>query len=311
MTDTTASAPFRCPVCKDVLVIDGRVARCAQNHCFDQAKQGYWNLLTVQRKKSKQPGDNAEMILARERLLNSSAYDELSNAINQLIIQTLNTLAPGISAPSILDAGCGEGFYTHRLLQSLSAVFPDTQCIGFDISQPAIKAACKRTEGIHWLVASSADTPVENQSQNLVLALFTRLMPQEFQRILKSNGALLVATTGKDHLLELRQVIYDEVIQKPFNPSSQLAPRLLPLSTTEQSTNGQRSTNEQNAGNIQPAMNVRYQTRIEKASLIQDLLLMTPHYWKIKAEAKSKLDALDTLTVTVDVNLWLYKPQPE
>lgn len=305
MTDTTSPAPFRCPVCHDALAIDGRVARCTHNHCFDQAKQGYWNLLTVQRKKSKQPGDNAEMILARERLLNSGAYDELSNAINQLIIQTLNILAPGTSAPNILDAGCGEGFYTHRLLQSLSAVFPDTQCIGFDISQPAIKAACKRTEDIHWLVASSADTPVENQSQNLVLALFTRLMPQEFQRILKSNGALLVATTGKDHLLELRQVIYDEVIQKPFNPSSQLAPWLLPLSTTEQ------STNEQDAGSNQPAMNVRYQTRIEKASLIQDLLLMTPHYWKIKSEAKSKLDALDTLTVTVDVNLWLYKPQPE
>ena len=46
-----------CPVCGKELHKTERTWRCDANHCFDEARQGYVNLLTVDRKHAKHPGD--------------------------------------------------------------------------------------------------------------------------------------------------------------------------------------------------------------------------------------------------------------
>ncbi len=51
-------AQYRCPLCQQALLLDEKSYRCENNHSFDQAKQGYVNLLPVQFKHSKEPGDN-------------------------------------------------------------------------------------------------------------------------------------------------------------------------------------------------------------------------------------------------------------
>jgi len=78
------------------------------------AKEGYVNLLPVQKKNSKDPGDNKQMMFARREFLNEGYYQGLSDKVNELAIEF------GADAKQILDIGCGEGYYSQRLFNVLS-----------------------------------------------------------------------------------------------------------------------------------------------------------------------------------------------
>lgn len=54
---------------------------CPQRHQFDMAKEGYVNLLPVQHKRSRDPGDSAEMMQARRAFLDAGHYQPLRDAI--------------------------------------------------------------------------------------------------------------------------------------------------------------------------------------------------------------------------------------
>ena len=60
----TKPAQYQCPLCEQALSFDERTFRCENNHCFDLAKENYVNLLPVQFKHSKEPGDNKAMVNA-------------------------------------------------------------------------------------------------------------------------------------------------------------------------------------------------------------------------------------------------------
>src|SRR5690554_7060145 len=51
---------------------------CPNRHSFDIARQGYVNLLPVQQKRSRHPGDSKAMVVARSRFLNSGIYQPRS-----------------------------------------------------------------------------------------------------------------------------------------------------------------------------------------------------------------------------------------
>ena len=57
--------PFSCPLCHARLTRSEKSYACPQGHQFDMAKEGYVNLLPVQHKRSRDPGDSAEMMQAR------------------------------------------------------------------------------------------------------------------------------------------------------------------------------------------------------------------------------------------------------
>lgn len=54
MTPATAAA-LRCPVCQGPLLQVGRTLRCPKAHSFDLAKEGYANLLPIQKKHAADP----------------------------------------------------------------------------------------------------------------------------------------------------------------------------------------------------------------------------------------------------------------
>ena len=58
-----------CPLDGLPLQSTGTAWRCASGHSFDIASQGYTNLLPVQHKRSRDPGDSKEMVAARRRFL--------------------------------------------------------------------------------------------------------------------------------------------------------------------------------------------------------------------------------------------------
>ncbi|SDT03781.1 23S rRNA (guanine745-N1)-methyltransferase [Halopseudomonas sabulinigri] len=192
-----------CPHCRESLTADERHWSCANGHSYDQARQGYLNLLLVQHKNSKQPGDTPQMLAHRQAFLDAGHYQPVSDAINAQLAE---------SAPArVLDMGCGEGYYSARL----AAALPQARLAGLDISKDAILKACRRSKTIQWLVASSARLPVADQSLDAALCVFSPWSPEECVRTLRPSSRVLIVGPHADHLLALREKLYDTVHPTP------------------------------------------------------------------------------------------------
>jgi 23S rRNA (guanine745-N1)-methyltransferase len=268
-----------CPLCRLPL---GRLDRswcCENRHSFDIAKQGYCNLLPVQHKKSLQPGDSADMVAARSRFLTADYYQPISDAINHTVLHYL--ASQSMATAAIVDAGCGEGYYSSRLGAALDQQPVDWQMAAIDISKFAVLAAAKRNKKIAWYVANSSRIPIDDHSADVLLSLFSPLPAEEFYRCLKPGGLLLVATTGRDHLIELRQQLYEEVKLEVFDPTEALAKQFSAL----------------------PTQAVQQTIVLNDNALIKDLFAMTPHYWRVTPAKKILLDELHQLTLSLDVQL--------
>jgi len=195
---------WNCPICKQPLFAHQRNYQCENRHSFDQAKEGYVNLLLVNKKKSQDPGDSKAMLDSRRRFLQQGFYAPLAEALAQQI----NTHFVDHAEPlRICDAGCGEGYYLGQLQQSLSQ---DCVLQGSDIAKPAMKMAAKQYPDIHFAVASSYDLPLADQSIDTLIRVFAPVADEEALRVLKPNGLYLWAYPAEYHLFGLRQLVYDD-----------------------------------------------------------------------------------------------------
>lgn len=104
-----------CPVCGGALHREERSLRCGAGHCYDIARQGYVNLLRTNRSKDKRHGDDKRMVDARTAFLDAGYYAPLRDAIAAAATEYTSGDA------GVLDAGCGEGYYTARVLHTLQA----------------------------------------------------------------------------------------------------------------------------------------------------------------------------------------------
>ncbi len=273
---------LRCPVCRQHLESLSKGARCESGHSFDRARQGYLNLLPVQHKRSANPGDNPEMVQARNRFLDTGHYQIPVKRLEQAARDFLSPSQPAV----VVDAGCGEGYYTARLAHAL----PLADITGFDISRPAVQACCRRMKSIQWLVASVADIPLADSSADIIISVFSRIDWKEFGRILKPGGRVLILGPGPQHLLELRQQIYNEV--RPYQEDKLLSqlPAEFQLHKQDKVTDIME---------------------LESSQTIQDLLAMTPHYWHIKPAQREQLQQLQQLTCRIDMRLYVIEYQPD
>ena len=102
----TPAQNLACPIDGLKLNKEKQCYQCANGHSFDIAKQGYVNLLPVQHKKSKNPGDSKAMVQARTHFLNMGFYKPIADFLSNIIIQKINENSDNC----IFDAGCGEGY---------------------------------------------------------------------------------------------------------------------------------------------------------------------------------------------------------
>jgi len=262
-----------CPLDGQPLQRSGAAWRCAAGHNFDIASQGYANLLPVQKKRSRDPGDSKEMVAARRRFLETGVYRPIADAVNQ------TTLAGLPRHASCLDAGCGEGYY----LRSLGEAAGDThrlELIGLDISKWAVQAAARREPRMRWVVGSNANLPVQSGTLDCVLCMFGFPVYSEFARVLKPGGVLIQVDAGPDHLRELREIIY---------------PTLKP----ERDADGRPPPGFVHAG----ASSVRRSFTLSGAIQIADLLVMTPHLYRASAEGRARAAALASIDLTLDARI--------
>jgi len=183
-----------CPVrdCHLPLVRDNRRVACERGHSFDIARSGYINLLQPQDRRSRKPGDSNAAIAGRRRLHDLGVMAPLLDAISEMI---------GLSSDdTVLDAGCGDGFYLGTLARRFGF-----SGHGVDISVPAIEIAAKQYPECSWIVAN-ADRflPCSDDSFSLVMSITARMNPAEFRRVLRKNGQLLIVLPAPDDLVELR-----------------------------------------------------------------------------------------------------------
>lgn len=255
-----------CPVCGAELSEEPARLYCAKKgHSFDRARQGYINLLPVQHKHSLNPGDTKEMLAARRRFLDSGSYEPICLAA----ADTIKSFSPSAS-PVLVDVGCGEGYYTAFFKKYCNA-----SCIGIDISKDGARMACSRDKDILWLVATASHLPLCSGSADALCAMFSLFQPGEYARVLKKGGCAVEVTVGNEHLIELKSIIYDEVFEqhKQFTPCGELFEE---VSCAEH----------------------KFSLTLDNGRL-RDLLLMTPHFWRIKKENREQLEATRELTLTV------------
>lgn len=278
--------PFQalaCPLDGTPLHRHGAAWRCASGHSFDIASQGYANLLPVQHKRSRDPGDSKDMIAARRRFLTAGFYQPIADAVSRMALAGL----PAGATSSCLDAGCGEGYY----LRQLAAAVPDEQTLsllGLDISRWAVLAAAKQDGRVNWVVGSNAHLPVLSGTLDRVLCLFGFPVYSEFARVLKPGGRLLQVDAGCDHLRELREIIYPSL--KPQRTAETPPPAGFSHLLTE---------------------TLRFPIALTDAGQIADLLTMTPHLYRASAEGRARAATLTALSLRVDVRITCLERCPD
>lgn len=270
-----AFSGLACPLDGNPLSPDTASWRCPAGHSFDTARQGYINLLPVQNKRSRHPGDSKEMVAARQRFLNAGHYQPLADAISRAVLQ----VPPDSTATlSCLDAGCGEGYYLRQLAAADSR--QSLALMGLDISKWATLAAAKQDKRPRWVVGSNAGLPVLSGTLDRVLCAFGFPVYSEFARVLKPGGLLVQADAGPDHLRELRNIIYPSL--KPEKSLRAESPDGFTRLATD---------------------TLQFPLTLDNRDDIADLLAMTPHFYRAPPEGREKAARLETLTVTVDLRL--------
>ena len=215
---------YVCPVCGGPLQLhqSGKNYACQSQHSFDLAKEGYLNLLPVQHKHSKEPGDSKLMMIARREFLEAGFYEPMAKAVAMMI----DANKPKDQSMRLLDLGCGEGYYS-RKMASYCKHSEQIALHGIDIAKFAIAAAAKKQPKARFIVASSNRLPYPDQYFDFVVRVFAPSDDDELKRVLKSSGHLLTVTPGPRHLWQLKEFIYAEVKEHaPESPVPQGFERL-------------------------------------------------------------------------------------
>ncbi|UVW34560.1 methyltransferase domain-containing protein [SAR92 clade bacterium H455] len=277
---------FKCPSCDQALIMQDdpqpRTYRCNNQHSFDLAREGYLNLLLPQHKRSRNPGDSDEMIRSRQRFLNAGYYEPLSDAI-------VAAVAKAASGPeqTVLDLGCGEGYYMQQLRMASATASTKLKLLGMDISKFAVRLAAKRKMDARLAVDSVYNIPLFENRVDTAISVFSPISIEETARVLKPGGQLIMVGPGAEHLAGLTALIYEQSLPHGGNTAG--------LEKTSQF-------------NLLEQIEIK-QTIVVTGSDILDLLKMTPYYWHSRPEQQEMLAKLDKLETLIHFKINVYQNQ--
>lgn len=269
---------YICPVCHKKLKKLDSSWRCQNGHSFDIARKGHVNLLTTAGRNPKNAGDNADMVRARTEFLDKGYYKPLAEEIRAVTAFELQK----IGHPVIIDSGCGEGFYTTELAKIRNA-----NIYGIDISKHAVSHCMTRVhiagiENCNFAVASSFQLPFAAECADAVVSVFAPVSNDEYARVLKSSGVLIVVSPSPRHLFELKAAVYDEPYENRPNVYG-----LNKFEMTEEHL-------------------FEYKADILSKEDIHSLFMMTPYFYKTSEEGMARLGALEHIEVTCGFVIQVY-----
>ena len=267
-----------CPVCGASLLRGAKQYRCAGGHSFDIAAEGYVNLL---HKGGGNHGDDRVMIAARHTFLQAGYYAPLADAVACCLAEHTETPC------RLLDAGCGEGYYTEYLASALQNSGLLDCCAGVDLSKYAIRTACRRmtgrAENIRWFVASVYRMPFADRSFTAVSSIFSPFAKEEFDRVLIPGGLLLSVIPDRRHLWGMKEILYTTVYEnQPHEPSLE----------------GYELIEEQA---------LAFPVHLASREDIAALFAMTPYFYRSPAAGRARLATCERLETEAAFRLLLYR----
>ena len=270
-----ARKELRCPVCRGELLLsgNGRSLICngeKKKHCFDLASSGYVNLAPPAKNGS---GDPKEAVRSRTEFLDKGFYAPIRDAVCQKV---------ATRGGFVVDAGCGEGYYSCGIAAHCEGL------VGFDLSKSSIEAAAKRArregaENAFFAVSGIYDMPLADASADAVVSIFAPCAEEEFSRVLKEDGLLIVVGAGEDHLLGLKKAVYETTYKNTERVDMPSSMRFL------------------------EEQRVAYTIELCDNKSIMDLFSMTPYSYRTGEGDVQKLRELDRLTTEVDVTVRVYQ----
>ena len=263
---------FVCPICRMPLSGD-KTLKCENNHSFDKAKSGYVNLLSG---KGGNHGDPKDMIISRRDFLNKGYYEPFADAL----CSTVYEYTPECSV--ILDAGCGECYYTKRISGLFESNNKKASFVGIDVSKDAVNYGAKRFPGCELACASVYAMPAADESVDTLISVFAPAAIEEFARVLKPGGHLIMAIGSRNHLWSLKKAVYDTPYKN--EPSEYTLEGFEFIKSIPCSYNITLTSNKD----------------------ILDLFSMTPYYHKTSQSDIAKLNSIDTLETEVDFEILMY-----
>jgi len=260
---------LRCPLCHQPLLQNPQGLACTNRHQFDRAKEGYFNLLPVQNKHSREPGDAKEQLQARRQFLQAGFFDPLKTQLQELL---------PVTGEILLDIGCGEGYFT----AGFSEVLPQAQIYGIDIAKAGVRLAAKAAKdksGLTYCVSSNFDLPFSDESIDVITRVYAPSKDSELWRVIKPGGALVIVAPSENHLFGLRSRIYKEVRPHP----KQVAPQ---------------------GFGVVGHHRLEVSLQVSEREMREALLAMTPFAWRLSPELRDSIlasELLDTLDFSISV----------
>lgn len=252
---------FACPICMTQLYNSGGAMICKEAHSFDISREGYVNLLPAHHRKTAAPGDEPGMVQARRRFMEKGHYSPLVMALREQIA------AVGKS-DSLVDLGCGEGFFTNAFTSEIPQVY------GIDVSKAAIKTASKRYKSLKLAVGNTTKLPILDNTfeiATLILAPFS----SDIERIIHLGGRMLRVSPGPNHLRELKQLVY-----RNFQSHKRAILEIPNLKHISQ-------------------RRIEFDLQLDKQSRI-DLIDMTPMKYRVEPAMKSQAISSDQMMIASD-----------
>ena len=200
-----SASAFACPICQENLTLVESSLKCEHRHSFDLAKFGYVNLAPQIKQSANYDKENFQN---RQQILEAGFYQAILETISDL-------LATKPSAKTVLDIGCGEGYYSRKLQESHS----DKTFYAFDISKDSVQIAAKSEPNwaVNWFVGDLARLPIKDASMDILLDIFSPANYGEFQRVLSKDGILIKIIPTENHLKEIRQMVQDKLTKKDYS----------------------------------------------------------------------------------------------
>jgi len=269
---------FICPICRCPVEVtaDGKSVKCSgdnpknKRHSFDFSADGYLSFGAT-------GGDSKEAVAARRSFLRSTPNYKLAA---ESIYHTVKHYVP--ECKLLVDAGCGEGYYT-SMLADLSE-----STVGFDLSKFACSAGAKQArrdekQGLLFATASVFELPLADGCADAVTNIFAPCAEEEYNRVLKDGGYLFVVGAGKNHLMGLKRVMYEDVYE-----------------------NGPRADLPKNMEHVECVIS-HYEMNISGKENIAALFSMTPYYWRTSEADKQKLASIESLETEIEFEINVYK----
>ena len=263
---------FVCPICNKQLNIDsGKRAVCPSGHSFDKSRKGYYNLLVG---RGGAHGDNREMVLARRAFLARGFYEPLASFVAESIASLIG------EGSSVLDAGCGEGYYTSAIKRAVEK--KGATVSAFDISKDAVTEAARKGAADDYAVCGSYHMPIASGSVDALVNTFSPLAIEETRRVIKTGGHFVMAIPGEEHLFGLKSAVYKTPYKNTVEDTFIEGFKLI-------------SKNE-----------LRYEMKLDNGGL-SDLFLMTPYAYRTRPEDKERVLTLPALTTEAHFYVLIYE----